>query len=168
MQISERRFRPREQASPALRFAHTAPQVKDVLFVDPDVGRLQDLLGLIKTVESATDVEGYQDFQNARKRLLRRRPDLLVTNLRLGEYNGLHLVYLVAGTNTRCLVHSGISDGFLQKDAKEAGAFYEPSARLLRVLTSYVHAILPERDRRDPVVLDRRQVARGGRRCSDS
>ena len=35
-----------------------------------------------------------RDFSTARERLLNQPPDLLVTNVRLHEYNGLHLVHL--------------------------------------------------------------------------
>ena len=164
MQTSERRSRPRDEPDFAPR---PAPQVKDVLFVDTDADRLQELMGLMNTLEFAADVEGYQDFEAARKRLLLRPPDLLVTNLQLGEYNGLHLVYLAAGTTTRCVVYSTHSDQLLQRHAKEAGAFYEQSARLPQVLASYLHAVLPERDQRDPNVPDRRRTHRGGRRCGD-
>ena len=161
MQTSERKTRP------APRFVGTAPQVKEVLFVDPDADRLQHLMGLMSTLELVADVEGCQDFETARKRILLKPPDLLVTNLQLGEYNGLHLVYLAVGTTTRCVVYSTHDDELLQKHAKEAGAFYEQMARLPHVLALYLHAVLPERDRRDPNVLDRRRTPRGGRRCSD-
>jgi DNA-binding NtrC family response regulator len=164
MQISERRSRPRDEPDFAQRPAH---QVKEVLFVDPDADRLQDLMGLMSTLDLVADVEGCQDFDTARKRIFLKPPDLLVTNLQLGEYNGLHLVYLAAGTATRCVVYSTHNDKLLQRHAKEAGAFYEQTARLPQVLASYVHAVLPERDQRDPNVLDRRRTHRGGRRCDD-
>lgn len=164
MQISERRSRPRDEPDFAPR---PASQVKEVVFVDPDADRLQDLLDLMSTLELVADVEGYQDFETARERLLSRPPDLLVTNLQLGEYNGLHLVYLVAGTTTRCVVYSANNDELLQRHATEAGAFYEQTARLPQVLALYLHAALPERNQRDPNVLDRRRTARGGRRGHD-
>jgi DNA-binding response OmpR family regulator len=167
MQISERKSRPSHQSGFTEQFVGTARQVNGVLFVDPDADRLQSLVDLLSTFGFVGDVKACQDFPAARKRLLMRPPGLLVTNLQLGEYNGLHLVYLAAETTTRCLVYSTHTDELLQRHAKEAGAFYEHSARLPRVLASYVRAALPHRDQRDTNVLDRRRIARGGRRCAD-
>jgi hypothetical protein len=106
-------------------------------------------------------------FQDARPRLLSRRPDLLITNLRLKAYNGLHLVHLAAGTPTRCIVYSTSDDIVLAREAQAAGAFFEHQLRLPLVLQSYVKATLPRYDRRGLTMRDRRTLVRGGRRCSD-
>ena len=43
---------------------------------------------------SLAPVESHRCFETARARLYRATFELLVTNIRLGAYNGLHLVYL--------------------------------------------------------------------------
>ena len=51
------------------------------------------------------------DFQTARAQLTATRPDAIVTNLRLRDYNGLHLVLLAKASNrrARCVVHTSRS-----------------------------------------------------------
>src|SRR5262245_56371059 len=56
--------------------------------------------------------------------------DLLVTNLRLGPFNGLHLVFLSQSANlpTICLTYcaqTNPTDVALAREAQLAGAFYE-------------------------------------------
>jgi hypothetical protein len=139
-------------------------RARDVLIVDPDP---QALLAAEISVQSVADVEACSDFRFARARIVARPPDLLVTNLRLGAFNGLHLVYLAADTATRCIVYAAQHDPVLAREVLAAGAFYERADRLPRVLESYARAMLPPRDRRSLSVLDRRSAPRGGRRCID-
>lgn len=139
--------------------------LRDVLIVDPDPWAL---LAAQKAVQSFAEVETCSEFRVARARIATRPPDLLVTNLRLEKFNGLHLVYLAAGTPTRCIVYATHHDVVLAHEALAAGAFYERADRLPRVLASYVQTMLPARDRRSLSVFDRRSVARGGRRCLDA
>lgn len=141
-----------------------ARDVVDVLLVDPDpdgLGAVQAALGQI------ADVEACSEFRAARARLMAKPPDLLVTNLRLAAYNGLHLVHLAAGTHTRCIAYAIYDDLVLAREVQAAGAFYERAKRLPLTLPSYVNALLPRHDRRNPTVLDRRLNFRGGRRCAD-
>ena len=54
-------------------------------------------------------VEAHAEFADARRRLAAGPVDFVVTNVRLGAYNGLHLVYLAASINsglTRAIVYS--------------------------------------------------------------
>jgi hypothetical protein len=141
-----------------------AQDVKEILLVDPELSRLVAAKNALRLV---ADVSACSEFRAARARLLARPPDLLVTNLQLEAYNGLHLVHLTQGTATRCIVYGTYDDPCLAREVQSAGAFYEHSPRLPRALASYVHAVLPPRDRRDPTLFDRRQTVRGGRRCSD-
>jgi len=144
--------------------AMLARQGKEILLVDPDPKGLlavQVALRLVAAVTICTD------FRDARSRLLNQPPDLLITNLRLKAYNGLHLVHLTAGTRSRCIVYSTHDDLMLAREAQAAGAFFEHPLRLPLVLHSYVNATLPHHDRRDLTMLDRRMAFRGGRRCSD-
>jgi hypothetical protein len=134
-----------------------------VLIVEPDAERLVVLQQALRNVAA---VDGCADFGAGRMRLLRDRPDLLVTNLRLDAYNGLHLVYL-APRPTRSIVYMDREDRFLLREAQQAGAFIESPQRLPLALASYLDAVLPTRDRRDPTVFDRRHSFRPGRRAAD-
>jgi len=141
-----------------------ARDVKDILIVDPDVDYLR---AAQTTLRFLADVEVFSKFAAARARLLSSEPpDLLVTNLRLQAYNGLHLVHM-ATAQTRCVVYSTYDDLVLAREVQAAGAFYERSNRMSRALAAYVHATLPPHDRRNVTALERRQIPRGGRRSTD-
>jgi len=152
------------QADLAPRPAIAAREAKEILLVDPDPEGLRQVQAALRLV---ADVEVCSDFREARARLLNQPPDLLITNLRLLAYNGLHLVHLAAGTETRCIVYSTYDDLVLAREVQAAGAFFEHPFRLPLVLQSYVNATLPGQDRRNLTALDRRLAFRGGRRCSD-
>jgi hypothetical protein len=140
-----------------------ARQVKEILLVDPDTDSLR---AAKKALRFLADVEVSSTFATARARIVSNPPDLLVTNLRLQAYNGLHLVYM-ATARTRCIVYSNHDDLVLAREVQAAGAFYERSKWLPRTLAAYLHALLPPRDRRNLTTPDRRQLSRGGRRCTD-
>jgi hypothetical protein len=109
------------------------------------------------------------DFPTARKVLLAEEPALLVTNLRLGAYNGLHLVFLAttSRTGTSSIVYAEPMDLGLAREAQRIGAFVESKSRVIHALKSYLSAALPPRDRRSPDGFDRRRTFRGGRRAAD-
>jgi len=138
---------------------------RDVLLVDPNV---QQMVAMISdSLHGVAEVEPCSEFHEARKRLQAKPPFALVTNLRLQAYNGLHLALLAATTTTRCLVYADSLDLVLAHEVQRLGAFYERSSRLLAALPAFIKGGLPERDRRDARVLDRRRVSRGGRRTTD-
>ena len=93
----------------------------------------------------------------------------MVTNMRLGAYNGLHLAYLcgVHGSAARVIVYTDRRDVGFAREVHRAGAFYEIAASLPATIAACVAGTLPERDRRDSAVPDRRGRARGGRRGWD-
>jgi DNA-binding NtrC family response regulator len=142
-----------------------APGLRNILIVDPDP---QTLLAAQVAVQTFADVEVCSDFRAARARLVSRPPDLLVTNIMLERFNGLHLVYVAAGSATRCVVYATQHDPVLAREVIATGAFYERADRLPRVIAAYARAILPPMDRRSLSVADRRSLPRGGRRCSDT
>ena len=137
-----------------------------VLLVEPDPA---DAAILRHSLAMAADVDAYFDFSTARSHLLAHGYQLLVTNLRLRAYNGLHLVYLaqVSSSLTRSVVYTNSRESALAREVQHAGAFYECRSRLPYTLRGYIDATLPPRDRRDPEIADRRQAFRGGRRRSD-
>ena len=140
-----------------------AQAAKEILLVDPNVHSSNEALSVLRML---ADVEVCRDFGAARDRLLHQPPDILITNVRLQEYNGLHLVHL-STPHTRCIVYSAHDDLVLAREVQAAGAFYERSMRLSRSLTGYVYGSLPTHDRRDVATIDRRHFPRGGRRSSD-
>jgi hypothetical protein len=114
-------------------------------------------------------VESYGHFEAARSRLRLGSFDFLVTNVRLGAYNGLHLAYLLSPgpVGPRAIVYSIERDSGLAREVQRSGAFYEVAACLPITLASYMTGALPPRDRRDAETVDRRSQFRGGRRCWD-
>jgi hypothetical protein len=146
--------------------ASAPPGAKETLLVDPYIRSGNAVERALRLV---ADVDVCTTFQAARARLIQHPPDLLITNLRLEAYNGLHLVHLAAATHTRCIVFSTRADLGLAREVQAAGAFFELADRLPQVLESYVNASLPRRDRRDVSMLGR-LPARAidiGRRCTD-
>jgi ActR/RegA family two-component response regulator len=140
--------------------------VRRVLIVDPATSML---LRLMHSIRAHANVTISSTFEDARRRLLFQAPHLLVTNLRLAAYNGLHLVYLaaIASSVTRSIVYADPYDAALAGEVQAAGAFYERPDALTYVLDAYVRATLPRRDRRSPARVSRRRVLRGGRRAID-
>jgi hypothetical protein len=153
---------------PALeRWRQTSlPLFKKVLLVEPD---RHAMAALEKTWSSVSFVECCTDFQAGRRKLLEDEPNLLVTNLYLGAFNGLHLVYLAAasGLETRCVAYANVHNPALARETQCAGAFYERLPRLPFVPGCYAFQVLPPSDRRDPGVVDRRLNVRGGRRVPE-
>jgi hypothetical protein len=141
-----------------------------VLLVEPDAvwrAHLRD------TVREVADLDGDADFLAARTHLLSKPYDWLITNLRLGAYNGLHLVHLmqlagISRASIRFLVYADRSDVWLAREAQRAGAFYESRDRVDRALPAYLRSALPPKDRRNPAAPDRRADKRGSRRRADS
>ena len=136
-----------------------------LLLVEPD----DDIASrLTASLSGVPDVRRCGRFAEAREQLQRQPPDLLVSNLRLYEYNGLHLVYLAtqAGAPTRAIIYTITLEPVLARDVQRAGAFYDTADCLELSLRTYLGTPLPPSDRRDP---RRREVrgARDGRRVTD-
>src|SRR5262249_37536159 len=137
-----------------------------VLLVEPDPTRWPELR---QAGRGSFAIEICGDFTEARHSLMNRPPPLLVTNLRLGAYNGLHLVYLIAANKypTRTVVYSSHQDLALIEEAQGIGAFYEPAHRLGTAVPGCPHATAPRPAARAPAAGDRRRLFRGGRRAAD-
>lgn len=137
-----------------------------VLIVAPD----HELGAALAAVASQyARAEACSSFRAARARLNATTYDLIATDLRLQEYNGLHLVYLSqrASTPPRAIVYDKYPDLGVAADVRRAGAFFEIARRLLVTLPSYLTGRLPHNDRRTPTTFDRRTSPRGGRRLWD-
>jgi DNA-binding NtrC family response regulator len=141
-------------------FSHHA----QILLVEPD-STWRTLL--------ATRLAGQLDvcdrFETARRSLDLVRYDLVVANLRLGAFNGLHLVYVARflGAAMHAVVYDENLSVAMVREVQQAGALYDFKHRLAINLPTYVGAALPPADRRNPAVADRRPVPRGGRRGWD-
>ncbi len=135
-----------------------------VLLVEPD-----DLIAS-QLAESlhGVDVHRCAGFHEARERLRAEPPDLLVSNLRLREYNGLQLVYLVtaATPRTRAIIYTIRLDATLARDVQRAGAFYDTADCLAISLGTFLGTQLPPHDRRDPQRREREQEGHD-RRATD-
>ena len=113
----------------------TTPQ--RILVVEPNVRRR---LTLQRALSAIADVTACGDFQTARQHILAMAPDLLITNLRLRAYNGLHLMAL-AGAPTRAIVCMDPPDPALARTARAAGALVETPQRLASTAVSRIIAL---------------------------
>jgi DNA-binding NarL/FixJ family response regulator len=134
-----------------------------VLVVEPNVGRR---VALQRVLAPVADVAACADFVTARQHVRHATPDLLITNLRLETYNGLHLV-AHAGPPTRAIVYMDPPDPGLLRVAQAAGAFVEAPHSLVAAAVSYVGAGLPPQDRRAVNVSTLRYSLPRSRRASD-
>src|SRR5215510_3532353 len=85
------------------RLAHLMTR-QDVLLVEPNP-RVADMI--TASIRSLAHVYHHLKFESARRRLGTQHLDFVVSNLRLGAFNGLHLAYAInAVTPTRCIVYT--------------------------------------------------------------
>jgi CheY-like chemotaxis protein len=114
-----------------------------VLLVDDNstnLAALKDVIGPL------AEVDAVSDFQLAREMLRSSRYDRLVANLRLGAYNGLHLVH-VAGPDTRSVIYTEQPENWCRHEAQAAGAFYEHFVDLRSSIVGYLDETLPSANR---------------------
>lgn len=94
------------------------------LLVDDDISLLQALERAFH--DAGNDVVACSTFSDAR-RVLREQPfDSVVTDIRLGEFNGLQLAVVARDVNpdVRLVVFSGFDDPVLRAEAERLGASY--------------------------------------------
>ena len=100
------------------------PRGRQVLLVDDDPA----LLRLVSQWLTAGgfNVIACDSFEDARRELALRPPDVLLTDLRLGAFNGLQLVILAGEQNPQPLtvVMSAYDDPTLREEAERCGARY--------------------------------------------
>jgi DNA-binding NtrC family response regulator len=93
-----------------------------VLVVDDD----EQMLGLVERwlADAGYNVVTCSRFTDARNHLSTHKVDALITDLRLGAYNGLQLALRLvqAGSTTPVLVTSGYDDIVSRRDAMACGA----------------------------------------------
>jgi DNA-binding response OmpR family regulator len=100
------------------------PTRRSALVVEPAAADRRLIASTL--AESNFRVTVAEQFADAKNLLWTRPPDVLITNVRLGEYNGLHLV--LHGKTARpglvALVLSEVRDVVLQADAAHFGATF--------------------------------------------
>jgi DNA-binding NtrC family response regulator len=121
----------------------TAPLTgKNVLLVDDDPSVLQLVRQWLSS--AGYNVIACDRFETAKQHLAAQAPDILVTDVRLGAYNGLQLVILAKqqGPQVAAVVMSAFDDPTLRKEAAQSGAGYlnKPCTRD-QVLTAVAEAI---------------------------
>ena len=90
-----------------------------VLIIDDD----QEYLNFCTIIltENGHDVVPCNHFVEGRRRLAREHFDALIADVRLGDYNGLHLITLAAPSMTK-IAMSSVLDIVICRDAERAGA----------------------------------------------
>ena len=78
----------------------------------------------------------FLDFESARQHLQKHAPDALVTDVRLGAFNGLHLVVLARqlAPNAAAFVYSAFQDAAIEREAAQYGAGYVAKDDIVSVL----------------------------------
>ena len=96
----------------------------DVLLVEDDPSLLAGIVAALK--QAGIEAKGYRGFEDARRYLSEHRPDVLITDVRLGAFNGLQLVLLFKSQQPRgrAIVFSGFDDPVLRQEAARCGARY--------------------------------------------
>jgi DNA-binding NtrC family response regulator len=99
-------------------------QRQKILIVDDDPSLLEALERSF--IEAGQDVVAYDSFEEARRVLQTTRFDALITDVRLGAFNGLQLAVIGRDTypDIRLIVFSGFDDPVLRTEAEHVGATY--------------------------------------------
>jgi DNA-binding NtrC family response regulator len=90
-----------------------------VLMIDDD----QDYMGLCTIIlrDDGHDVTACSNFNDGRRLMANDRFDALIADVRLGAYNGLHLIALAAPSMIK-IAWSAFLDPVIRRDAEQAGA----------------------------------------------
>jgi DNA-binding NtrC family response regulator len=92
-----------------------------VLMVDDD----QEYLGFCAIIlrDDGHNVTACSNFTEGRRLLEADHFDALIADVRLGEYNGLHLIALAAPSMIK-IAFSAFVDPVIRRDAEQAGALF--------------------------------------------
>jgi DNA-binding NtrC family response regulator len=99
-------------------------QRRKVLIVDDDMSLLEMLQRAFQN--AGAEVVAHSTFEGARRALHDGSFDALLTDVRLGAFNGLQLAVISrdAHPDIRVIVFSGFDDPVLRAEAERVGAFY--------------------------------------------
>ena len=100
------------------------PRTRRILVVDDDLGFLEGIE--MALANPGQEVHAYANFEEARAALRTMAFDALLTDVRLGAFNGLQLALIARTDNPRIriIVISGIDDPVLRDEAAAMGAEY--------------------------------------------
>ncbi len=108
-------------------------QMKRIVVVDDDQQVLKYLIEMLQ--EAGYDTVACDRYQDAKALLSTMRPDLLLTDIRLGAYNGLQLGIYARDDHPGLpvIVLTGYEDPTLRDEAKRAGALFlmKPITRIV-------------------------------------
>jgi two-component system response regulator YesN len=95
-----------------------------LLIVDDDIGLLDAMRRALK--DSVQTIVACDSFERARQTLKDEAFDALVTDVRLGAFNGLQLAVMARDMypQMKLIVFSGFDDPVLRADAEQIGATY--------------------------------------------
>lgn len=98
--------------------------MSSLLLVDDDLSLLGALSRFL--ADSGFDVVPCSTFEDAKREIALLRPDIVVTDVRLGAFNGLQLALLARDVreDVRIVVFSGFDDPVLKEEARRLGAIY--------------------------------------------
>ena len=95
-----------------------------MLLVDDEPSLLEALR--LALTRAGRDVVACRTFDDAREKLLTERFDVLVTDVRLGAFNGIQLAVIARSKapEMRIIIFSGFDDPVLRDEAASLGASY--------------------------------------------
>src|SRR3954447_8688632 len=116
--------RPATPKSRAMTAFDHAPGTRRILIVDDDVALLQSVTAAFTAAGEA--VTSCSSFEEAKQTLRTTPHDVLITDVRLGAFNGLQLALLARDLypNITLVVFSGFDDPVLRAEAEHVGAAY--------------------------------------------
>jgi DNA-binding NtrC family response regulator len=119
---------------------NSSPRPRSVLIVDDDIVLLDALERAFR--EAGERAIACGSFEEARRVVRDQTLDALITDVRLGAFNGLQLAVMARDIqpNIQVIVFSGFDDPVLRADAERIGATYlvkpVPSSYLIQLLQS--------------------------------
>ena len=111
-------------SSTLFRLPRSAESVASALVIEPHLTNLLSVLSTLSTLGFDTTVA--ETFRDAKTSLAAHRPHLLVTDVKLGEFNGLHLVLRSRSLwkDLPAIVTSEADDPVLRDEAHHLGATF--------------------------------------------
>lgn len=123
---------------------------RSILVVNSDPVGLRGTVGVLQS--AGYEVDGVASFSDARRKLDTAPPDLLMTGVRLGQYNGLHLIVRSRNHLPRMatiLTHDDEDPVLLTEAATNEAAFLilpcEPAVILMTVEASLERCARPSK-----------------------
>ena len=105
--------------------AGSAPRAsKRIVITDDDAGVLEVMSDWLTA--AGHEVVSFNEFEAAKAYLFMHKPDVLITDVRLGAFNGVQLAMLANRDTpgTIAIVLTGFDDPVIRKEATMAGALY--------------------------------------------